>query len=111
MHDRDRIAKHKPVGPFEPPLPKDAESRVAEPMAVANDKQTIHGESFVATSAPLDQYDAEVARRYKQVPAQPAKGDGETRAMQQPPEHTTPDARGWSKPKLEGEGEGEEGAP
>lgn len=102
MHDRDRKAKMKPVGPFEPPLPKDAESREAEPMAVANDKANLHGESFVATSAPLDQYDADVARRYKQVPAQPARSDEETRKAQERPEaHSAPDERGWAKPELD----------
>lgn len=104
MHDRDRIVKHKPVGPFAPPLPKEAESREAEPMAVANDKANLHGESFVATSAPLDQYDADVARRYKQVPTHLAKSDVETRAAQErPPQHTAPDERGWAKPKLDDE--------
>ena len=101
MHERERIAKMKPVGPFEPTLPKDAEAREAEPMAVANDKQTIHGESFLATSAPLDQYDADVARRYKQVPTRPAKSDAESRAAQSPEGYTEPDENGWAKPNEE----------
>lgn len=105
MHDRAKIAKVKPIGPFEPPLPKDAEQRLNEPMAVANDKQTIHGESFLATSAPLDAYDDDVARRYKQVPAvqMKAKGDAETIAMQAPPGYTKPDERGWARPEDEEE--------
>jgi hypothetical protein len=100
MHDRDKIAKMKPVGPFAAPLPKSVDATDPEPMAVANDKQTIHGESFVATTAPMDSYDDDVARRYKQVPGSQIKPKSreETVAMQSPPGYTEPDENGWAKP-------------
>ena len=99
MDERPKIPKVEPVGPFQPTLPKIAEQRGNEPMAVANDKQTIHGESFLATSAPLDAYDDEVARRYRQVPAAQmrAKSDEESIAAQSPPGFTKPDERGWAR--------------
>lgn len=99
MHDRDLKAKYKPIGPFAPPLPTEVEDTPEEPMAVANDKATIHGESFLPTSAPMDQYDEEVARRYKQVPGAQMKphGNAETVAMESPPGYTEPNKRGWAK--------------
>ena len=70
MHDRERIAKEKPVGPFAPPKPDEVDQEGAEPMAVANDKRTGQDESFHPTTASKDQFSPEVARRYKQVPEQ-----------------------------------------
>lgn len=92
--------KHMTVGPFEPPFPSVVESSGPEPMAVAWDKQQTHGESFLATSAPMDAYDDEVARRYKQVPAReimPKTRDAKC-AAEHPPGYTEPDARGWVEP-------------
>lgn len=108
MHDRDRKAKHKPIGPFAPPRPSEVEDTPAEPMAVANDKATIQGESHVPTTAPMDQYDDEVARRYKQVPGAQMRphGKAEHVAMQHPPGYTEPNERGWAKLK-EQQGEDE----
>lgn len=43
------------VGPEAPPTPWEAQQTgKGVPMAVANDMETIHGEGFVPTSAPLD---------------------------------------------------------
>lgn len=97
------MPKSRSTGPFAPPTPSEAEGRDREPMAVANDKQQTHGESFVATSAPLDAYDPEVARRYKQVPAREmmARSKRETRAAERPDGFTTPDEQGWAKPTGE----------
>lgn len=103
MHDRDRIAKDKPRGPFSPPLPKTAEEGgQGEPMAVANDKANTHGESFVATSSADDQFDHDVAKRYAKDVDEP-RTDGETRSAQRPEGYTEPDEKGWAKPKGEEE--------
>lgn len=104
MHDRDRTAKHRPIGPFAPPLPTDAEETSGgEPMAVANDKANTHGESFVGTSAPRDQWDDAVARKYgKRVDR--ARSNDETRAAQSPPMYTKPDENGWAHLRDEDDG-------
>lgn len=54
-----------PMGPFAPPTPAEADQAEGEPMAVANDKQNVHGESFVATTAPRDAMAEDVARKYR----------------------------------------------
>lgn len=97
--------KYEPIGPFEPPTPTEVESSGPEPMAVARDKQQTHGESFLATSAPMDAYDDEVARRYKQVPASQMmpKSRNEKRAAEHPKGYTEPDKDGWAKPTGEEE--------
>lgn len=101
MQDRPRAAKHQPVGPFAPPLPKDAEeTHGGEPMAVANDKANLHGESFVGTSAPRDQWDDEVAKKFGR-PVSRAKSDEETRAHQRPAGYSEPDENGWARPNDE----------
>ena len=103
MHDRDRIAKEKPRGPFSPPLPKTAEEGGrGEPMAVANDKANIHGESFVATSSAEDQFDHEVARKFGKDVDEPRR-EQETRAAQKPEGYTEPDEKGWAKLKEQNE--------
>lgn len=53
-------------------------------MAVANDKTTVHGESFLPTTASLDQWDADVAKRYRQVPRAEGRptGEGVTRSRE-----------------------------
>ncbi|HUR68166.1 MAG TPA: hypothetical protein VM370_02890 [Candidatus Thermoplasmatota archaeon] len=111
MHDRDRIAREKPVGPFAPPTPSEAEDdEVGEPMAVAGDKQGSEtDESFVPTTASKDQYAPDVAERYKQVPGAARGGAGvtesrkENRAAEKPAEYSEPDERGWVKPQGEGD--------
>lgn len=101
MPDRDRIARHRPMGPFSTPLPKDTEATEGgEPMAVANDKANTHGESFVGTSAPRDQWDDAVAQRYGKRVDLP-KSDEETRRHQHPEGYTEPDENGWAKPRHE----------
>lgn len=101
MHERERVAKHKPIGPFAPPYPAEAsETRGGEPMAVANDKANTHGESFVGTSAPRDQWDDEVAKKYGRAVSLP-RSDKETRAAQRPDGYTAPDEYGWVKPNEE----------
>jgi len=97
-------AKHSTVGPFSPPLPTDVEASRPEPMAVAWDKQQTHGESFVATSAPMDAYDEDVARRYKQVPAKdmmPHSDAEKRRETEHPSGHTDPDDNGFAHPRTE----------
>lgn len=89
--------EHPPVGPFAPTLPKTAEREEAEPMAVARDKQTIH-DAFMPTSASLDAFDPEVARRHGMRGRMRTKEDGETRRMQAPPGYTEADADGFSRP-------------
>lgn len=92
--------EHKPVGPYAPPRPSEAEREQGEPMAVANDKATRHGESFLPTTADLDQFDADVARRYKQV-REGTVGDAitrsreENRRQEEPAGYSETDARGW----------------
>lgn len=56
---------YPPQGPFSPPRPSEAEQVEGEPMAVANDKATQHGESFLPTTASHDQWSAETARVYR----------------------------------------------
>lgn len=78
MPARDRIRKEKLVRPDSPPAPSEVDQKGAEPMAVANDKLQLHGESFVPTTASKDAYSEEVAERYKQVPdSKPSSTAGE----------------------------------
>lgn len=92
----------KPMGPYSPPLPSEAEQDQGEPMAVARDKQNPYGESFLPTTADLDQFDADVARRYKQV-REGTTGAGvtesreENRAQERPEGYTRRDENGWKK--------------
>lgn len=103
MPARDRDARHRPIGPFAPPLPKDAEeTRGGEPMAVANDKANLHGESFVGTSAPRDQWDEEIAKKFGR-PVERARSDQWTRKMQAPEGYTRPDEDGWARPIDDGD--------
>lgn len=101
MHEDGKRAqkapRSAPNGPFSPPLPKSVDESEHEPMAVANDKQTIHGESFLPTTAPMDQYDDEVARRYRQVPGaqMKARTREETVEAQSPPGFSAPDEQGF----------------
>lgn len=67
MRPRD-VPKSQPVPPDAPPLPSEVDQEGPEPMAVANDKANLHGESFVPTTASQDAYAPAVARRYRQVP-------------------------------------------
>lgn len=60
-------AKKPSMGPFAPTLPTDAERTEGEPMAVANDKRTPF-DSFMPTTQSKDQYDRDVAKRWKTVP-------------------------------------------
>lgn len=57
--------KFAPVGPFAPPTPSEAEQSRGEPMAVANDRTTVHSDSHMPTTASTDAMDAEVARKYR----------------------------------------------
>lgn len=97
MNDEER-AKHKPIGPYAPPRPSEVEDSRPEPMAVANDKATIHSDSHLPTSAPMDAYSEEVARRYAQVPekARTAARE-ENRAQEDPAGYTPEDARGYKR--------------
>lgn len=93
--------KHKPMGPFFPPLPKDAEATDGgEPFAVANDKANTHGESFVGTSAPRDPWDDAIAERFGRR-VDRAKSDDETRRQQSPEGYSKPDENGWAQPDDE----------
>ncbi|HET6404191.1 MAG TPA: hypothetical protein VFH78_06050 [Candidatus Thermoplasmatota archaeon] len=104
-NDRDRRSAYGTVGTDDPTRPSEAEQSEAEPMAVANDKTTIHGESFLPSTASLDQYDEEVARRYKGLPQEPlSKGTTssrkENRAMEDPPGYEVEEETGWKKLKA-----------
>lgn len=64
-----RDAASRSRGPYAPPLPTEAErTEGGEPMAVANDKATLHGESFLPTTQSKDAYDRDVAKRWETVP-------------------------------------------
>lgn len=68
MADGNNVTKkdrYPPQGPFAPPTPAEADQARGEPMAVAGDKRNVHGEPFLATTAPRDQMDEEVARKYR----------------------------------------------
>lgn len=55
MADRESARGKKSAPAEEPPSPWEAQqTQEGVPMAVANDMNTIHGEGFVPTSAPLD---------------------------------------------------------
>ena len=98
-------SRNKPTGPYAPPLPSEAEREQGEPMAVARDKDNPHGEGFLPTTADMDQFDADVARRYKQV-REGTVGEGvtrsreENRAHERPEGYTRSDENGWKR--LEG---------
>lgn len=117
-NDRDRRSAYGTVGSEGATRPSQAERTGAEPMAVANDKTTIHGEAFLPSTASLDQWDDEVARRYKQVPERNGGTHGsgvtesrkENRAMEDPPGYEIETETGWKKLEaFEDEGVGEEG--
>lgn len=97
--------KHKPQGPYAPPRPSEVEDNGPEPFAVANDKHTIHSDSHLPTSAPMDALDADVARRYKTVPDANMRTErrDENRAAEDPPGFTHEDRRGWRRLKDEQE--------
>lgn len=128
----DREGKHDPPasrrsGPYAPPLPTEAErTEGGEPMAVANDKATLHGESFLPTTQSKDAYDRDVAKRYETVPGSAAGGkeggipdtvnpiDAERRAgspeaekpetqeqILHPPGYTETDERGYKRLKWD----------
>ena len=109
----------KSTGPFAPPLPTEAEREENEPMAVANDKETSH-DSFKPTSAPLDAFDPEVARKWETVPgsagrdavqesftvggrdAQGGQDKPETKAQERdPPGFSEVDEDGYKRPTLD----------
>lgn len=71
----ERPPDKKSMGPYAPPLPSEAEREENEPMAVANDKQTSR-DAFLPTSASLDAYDPEVARKWETVPESAKAGMG-----------------------------------
>lgn len=62
---KDERKKFAPVGPFAPPTPSEAEQSRGEPMAVANDKETIHSDSHMPTTASTDAMAPDVARKYR----------------------------------------------
>ncbi|HVM44779.1 MAG TPA: hypothetical protein VM582_02495 [Candidatus Thermoplasmatota archaeon] len=117
--DRDRRSAYGTVGTEDATRPSEAEEEEGEPMAVANDKTTIHGESFLPSTASLDQYDEDVAQRYKQVPEKnggtplskgTTRSRKENRAMEDPPGYEVEKETGWKKPEAyESEGPGEAG--
>ena len=117
-NDRDRRSAYGTVGPEDATRPSEAEETEGEPMAVANDKVTTQGESHVPSTASLDQWDEEVARRYRQVPpanggTQVGKGTTESRemnrAMEDPPGYEIEKETGWKKLKaFESEGSREQ---
>ena len=116
-NDRDRRSAYGTVGPEDATRPSEAERTEGEPMAVANDKGTVHGKSHVPTTASLDQWDEEVARRYRQVPPENGGthvGKGTTasremnRAMEDPPGFEVEKETGWKKLEaFEDEGPGD----
>lgn len=53
------------VGPSAPPTPAEVDGPGVEPMAVASDKATLHGEGFVPTTASRDAFDADVAEKFR----------------------------------------------
>lgn len=116
-------------GPYSAPEPHEAD-RVdqGEPMAVANDRATPHGESFLPTTNRFirDVMDADVAHRYKTVPdsarrgstpkdesrhASPRDAEGGPHAQEHvaqqeaPPGYTQADEKGWKRLKDEGGGD------
>ena len=101
--DEDVDYRKRAVGPFAPPLPKTAENEEAEPMAVASDKELKH-ESFRPTSAPLDAFNEDVARRYhpevKASNMEP-RSDEETKRAQDPEGYTETDKRGFQHPDAD----------
>lgn len=107
-NDRDRRSAYGTVGTEDSTRPHMAELTEGEPMAVANDKMTKHGESFLPSTASMDAWDADVARRYKQVPEESggisAKGTTESRemnrAMEDPEEYEIEKETGWKKLKA-----------
>jgi hypothetical protein len=100
--ERENVKKKRidPVGPFAPPTPSEAEQdEQGEPMAVANDKQTIHGESFVPTTAPdgpkePTPHGRDVRERHDQ-----------NRAEESPPDYTPPDEQGFAHLDVDRESE------
>lgn len=98
MADNEDIDfRKRAMGPFAPPLPKTAEDEEAEPMAVAADKQTEH-DAFVPTSAPLDAFDEDVARRHHpktKTSSMEPRSDEETERAQRPEGYTETDKRGF----------------
>lgn len=65
--------RSKTTGPYAPPLPSEVDGDGPEPMAVAGDKEGWKDESFHPTTAPMDQWAPDVARRYRQHPAGPER--------------------------------------
>lgn len=66
--------RSEPMGPYAPPLPTEAERTEGEPMAVANDKRSSSGQSFLPTTQSKDAYDPDVAKRWEQVPGSAEAG-------------------------------------
>lgn len=88
-----------PMGPYSPPLPTEAERTQGEPMAVANDKATVHSEAFVPTTRSTDAYDPDVARRWEVIPGSiQAARDGRRKAV---PDAHVPEARTPEEQKPE----------
>lgn len=98
--------RHKSIGPFAPPFPSEVEQSRPEPMAVAMDKKTTN-DAHMPTSAPMDAYDPEVARRYAQHPERMITRErSENRAAERPPGYSEIDERGYRQ--LTGEDEARE---
>lgn len=94
---KDEDLRSKPMGPYAPPLPKEAESEDNEPVAVNADKKT-HRQSFLPTSASLDAFNEDVATKYHEGATKErmvAKSDDETTRKQDPAGFTKTDARGF----------------
>lgn len=101
--DEEVDYRNAPMGPFSPPLPKTAESDEKEPMAVRSDKDTDR-QSFLPTSANLDAFDEDVARKYRPEATEERmlpKSDEETREMQSPEGYTKTDKRGFRHPSAD----------
>lgn len=106
-----------PMGPFTPPTPAEADQVQGEPMAVAADKMTRHGEGFLPTTAARDQMAPDVARKWRDPQLQrgtrggnahptphgaPVEGrTDENRRAERPEGYTEVDENGWRH--LEGE--------
>lgn len=73
----------KSTGPFAPPTQDEAEREKGMPMALANDLDTVHGESHLPTSQTLDAYDHDVAKRWETVPGSADAGKTGEDAIQE----------------------------